>query len=131
MVIDPIADMLIRIKNAQSVKHKTVVIPFSKIKLSLAEVLNKNGWLGDIKTGGKKIDKYIELELKYDIDGQPLIKELKRVSKCGCRIYIKKDEIRSLHQGYGLSVISTSKGLMSDMEAKKIGLGGEVICQVW
>lgn len=130
MVIDPIADMLTRIRNAQIVGHETVSVSFSKIKLSLAELLKREGWLADVETKGKKINKYIEISLRYEA-GQPVIGNLKRVSKCGCRIYIKKGNIKPLRQGYGMTVISTSQGLMTDMEAKNKGLGGEVVCEVW
>lgn len=130
MVTDPIADMLTRIRNAQIVGHETVNVPFSKIKLSLAELLKREGWITDAETKGKKINKYIEIVLKYE-NSQPTIGSLKRISKCGCRIYIKKDDIKPLRQGYGVTIISTSKGLMTDMEAKNKGLGGEIICEIW
>jgi small subunit ribosomal protein S8 len=129
-MVDPIADMLTRIRNAQAVEHQTVDIPFSKIKMALAELLEKNNWIAKAEAKGKKINKYIEMTLKYE-DGQPAISNLKRISKCGCRIYIKKDEIKPIRQGYGMTILSTSKGLMTGMEARKKGLGGEVICQIY
>lgn len=129
-MVDPIADMLTRIRNAQAVNHKTVDIPFSGVKLALAELLEKKEWIGKVETKGKKVSKSIEIVLKYE-DKEPVISNIKRVSKCGCRIYIKKDKIRPLRQGYGMIILSTSQGLMTGMEAKKKGLGGEVICQIY
>lgn len=127
---DPISDMLTRIRNAQAVAHQTVSIPFSKLKFSLAEVLEKAGVVGTVSVQGKKIKKVIKIELKYK-DGKPLVSNLKRISKQGQRIYIKKNNLRPIRQGYGLSIISTSHGLMTNVEAKRKGLGGEVICEVW
>jgi len=129
-MVDSISDMLTRIKNAQAVSHQTVNIPFSKVKFNLAKVLEKEGLIESITTYGRKIKKIIEIKLKYE-KGQPAIKELKRISKPGQRIYLKKSQIRSVRQGFGLAIISTSAGLMTNKEAKKKGLGGEVICEVW
>jgi len=127
---DPISDMLTRIRNAQAVSHQTVSIPFSKLKLSLAEILEKAGVIGGVSVLGKKIDKIIKIKLKYE-NGKPLMSNLKRISKQGQRIYIKKNDLRSVRQGYGLAIISTSKGLMTNTEAKRKGLGGEVFCEIW
>ena len=129
-MVDPISDMLIRIKNAQAVSRQTVNIPFSKIKFSLAKVLEKEGLIEAITTRGRKIKKIIEIKLKYE-KGQPVIEEIKRVSKPGQRIYLKKSQVKPIRQGYGLSIISTSQGLMTNKEAKKKGLGGEVLCEIW
>ena len=130
MVIDPIADMLTRIRNAQAVNHQTVVIPFSKLKLKLANILAKEELIGKVTSQGRKTHKVIEIELKYQ-KGQSVIETIKRISKPGRRIYIKKDQIRLIRQGFGLSIISTSQGLMTNREAKKKGLGGEVLCHIW
>jgi len=127
---DPISDMLIRIKNAQAVFHKTVNIPFSKIKFTLAKILEKENFLDKVEKKGKGIKKYIKINLKYQ-NKQPVIKGLKRISKPGQRVYISKDKIRPVKQGYGISILSTSSGLMTDKEARKKGVGGEVICEVW
>lgn len=129
-MVDPIADMLTRIRNAQAVGHKTVAVPFSKIKLALAELLNREGWLGEVAVKGKKVNKLIEIGLKYE-DKKPAIGSLKRISKCGCRLYIKKKDIKPIRQGYGLAVISTSRGLMTGKEARSKGLGGEIICEIY
>jgi len=129
-MVDPISDMLTRIRNAQAVSHETVVIPFSKLKLNLAKILEKEGLVDKVSIQGRKVKKVIEIKLKYK-NGQSVIDNLKRVSKPGRRIYIRKDKLRPIRQGYGLAVISTSKGLMTNEEAKKKGLGGEVLCEIW
>jgi small subunit ribosomal protein S8 len=129
-MVDPIADMLTRIRNAQAGSHQTVTIPFSKLKLNLAKVLEKEGLIEAITTQGRKVKKVIEIRLKYE-EGLPVIKELKRISKLGQRIYLKKSQLRSVKQGYGLAIISTSQGLMTNKEAKKKGLGGEILCEIW
>ena len=127
---DPISDMLTRIRNAQAVSHKTVSIPFSKLKLNLAEILEKTGVIGEVLVQGKKIDKIIKIKLRYE-NGKSVISNLKRISKQGQRIYIKKSDLRPIRQGYGLAIISTSQGLMTNTEARKKGLGGEVLCEIW
>ena len=129
-MVDPISDMLTRIRNAQAVSHKTVVIPFSKLKFNLAKVLEKEKLVGKVVTQGRKTRKTIEIELKYE-KGEPIASNLKRISKPGQRIYIRKDRLRPIRQGYGLTIISTPSGLMTNKEAKKKGLGGEVICEIW
>jgi small subunit ribosomal protein S8 len=128
--MDPIADMFTRIRNAQAVSHQTVSIPFSKIKYKLAQILEKEGLVKKVTAQGRKTRKMIEIELKYE-KGEPAINSLKRISKPGQRIYIKKDELKPIRQDYGLSIISTSQGLMTNKEAKKKGLGGEVLCEIW
>jgi len=127
---DPIADMLTRIRNAQAVLHKTVIIPFSKFKFNLAEILEKEGLIGKISIQGRKTRKTIKIELKYN-NNKPIISSIKRISKQGQRIYIKRDKLRPIRQGYGFVIISTSQGLMTNKEANKKGLGGELICEVY
>ncbi|MBU1136876.1 30S ribosomal protein S8 [Patescibacteria group bacterium] len=127
---DPISDMLTRIRNSQAVCHETVTIPFSKIKFEIAKVLEKEGFIDSVETKGKKVKKTIEVGLKYK-DGAPAIAAIKRVSKPGQRIYVKKNEVKSVREGYGISIISTSRGVMTNKEARENNLGGEVICQVY
>ena len=127
---DPISDMLVRIKNAQAVGHKTVVVPFSKIKLEIAKVLEKENFIGKVETKGRKINKLIEIELKYD-KKEPAIASIKRISKPGQRIYIKAENLKPVRQGYGISVISTSSGLMTNEQAKKKKLGGEILFEIY
>ena len=129
-MVDPISDMLTRIRNAQAISNETVLVPFSNLKLNLAKILEKEGLIGKVNVQGRKINKIIEIKLSYK-DGEPAINSIKRISKQGQRIYIKKDEIKPIRQGYGLSIISTSKGLMTNIEAKKKRLGGEVICEIY
>ncbi len=128
--MDTISDMLIRIKNAQAVGHQTVNVPYSKIKYNLAKILEKEKMIQKSELWGKKIRKAIKIELKYN-QGKPAISGLKRMSKLGQRIYLKKNQIKPVKQGYGFLIVSTPQGLMTGEEAQKKGIGGEVICQVW
>lgn len=127
---DPITDMLNRIGNAQAVFHPTVDIPFSKLKYEIAKILERNGFIERAEKRGKKTKKVIRITLKYQ-NKIPAISDLKRISKPGQRIYIPAKKIKPVKGGYGLAIISTPKGLMTDKEAKKQNLGGEVICEVW
>lgn len=127
---DPITDMLNRIRNAQAVLKETVALPFSKLKYELAKILKKHGLIEKVETRRRKLNRIILLTLNYE-NKQPVIKGLKRVSKPGQRIYKGVHEIKPVRGGYGLSIISTSKGLLTDREARKKKLGGEVVCEVW
>ena len=128
---DPIGDMLTRIRNGQMRSLNKIEIPFSNFRSKILEVLKKEGYIinYEITTNEKKI-KNIFVKLKY-YDGQPVIKEIKRVSKPGRRVYSRADSIPRVHSGLGLAILSTSKGVMSDSEAIKNNLGGEVICRVF
>jgi small subunit ribosomal protein S8 len=126
---DPIADMLTRIRNAQMAKKSQVVLPWSKIKQAISEILVKEGFL----TSTEKIsDKFPELKLtlKYD-NGKPFVRSLQRISKPGCRVYVRKDELPNVLGGQGIAIISTSRGLFTNKEAKTSGLGGEVVCEIY
>ncbi len=127
---DPITDALNQIRNAQAVKKTEVLIPFSKLKYEIVTILSKEGFLGDIKKAVKDKAKAIKITLKYD-NGDSVISGVRRVSKPGQRIYAKVSEIKRVHGGYGISIISTSKGLMTNKEARRLKLGGEVICEIW
>ncbi len=127
--MDTIADMLIRIKNAQAVGHEAAVVPYSKLKYNLAKILKEKQVIEEVAVEGKKVNKKIKLGLKYK-QGKPAIKELKRVSKLGQRIYLKSGQIKPVKQGYGFLIVSTPQGLMTGEEAKKKRIGGEVICEV-
>ncbi len=127
---DPITDMLNQIRNAKAVAKQEVSIPFSKAKYEIAKILMQEGFMGEVKKIVKGKTKTMKIILKYD-DGVSKISNLKRVSKPGQRIYAKVSEIKRVKGGYGISVISTSKGLMTNKEAHKLKLGGEVICEVW
>ena len=126
-MVDPISDMLTRIRNAQKAEHKSVIMPLSKIKLEIAKILKKEGYIEELKKSDKKEKKLLEIDLKYPV----AINEIKRISKPGQRVYIKADKIKPVKNGYGISIISTPKGLMTGKEAKKAGLGGEVLLEVW
>ncbi|MBZ1348258.1 MAG: 30S ribosomal protein S8 [Candidatus Nealsonbacteria bacterium] len=127
---DPISNMLTSIRNAQAVLHQTVDIPFSNLKYKIAKILAKQGFIEQIEKKGKKTKRFIEITLKYD-NKTPVISGIKRISKPGQRIYLSAQKIKKIKGGYGMSIISTSKGLMADKEARKNKLGGEVICEIW
>ncbi|MBI5221511.1 MAG: 30S ribosomal protein S8 [Candidatus Magasanikbacteria bacterium] len=137
-MIDPITDMLNRIRNAQAVFHQTVEIPFSEQKYEIAKILEKEGFIEKAEKKGKTTQKILKIDLKYQKDSltgsrqlRPVISGLKRISKSGQRIYIRSRDIRPVHGGYGIAIISTSKGLMTNKEARKKKLGGEILCEVW
>jgi len=127
---DPVADMLNRIRNAQAVLKETVDIPISNLRYEIAKILEKGGFVAEVEKKGKKTKKVIEITLKYN-EKVPVISGLKRVSKPGQRIYKRAKELKPVKGGYGIAIISTSKGLMTDKEARKQKLGGEVICEIW
>ena len=129
--MDPVADMLTQIMNALAVKKTSLSLPYSKMKFGIAKILVENGYLENLKVFNKGAKKFLRIELKYDQKGEPLIQELRRISKPGRRIYVKKKEIKSVKSGLGFWIISTPQGLMTSIEAKKKGLGGEVICEVF
>lgn len=128
---DPIADMLTRIRNANSSKHKTVDIPASKMKLSIADILFKEGYIKSFEEISNDVQGTIRVTLKYDEKGNRVIAGIKRISKPGLRIYASKEELPQVLNGLGIAIVSTSKGIMTDKEARKIGLGGEVLAYVW
>ena len=128
---DPIADMLTRIRNANSAKHKTVDVPESKMKLGIAEILFREGYIKafeEIKDDNQGI---IRITLKYDEKGNRVIDGLKRISKPGLRVYAGKEELPRVLNGLGIAIISTSKGLKTDKEAREAGMGGEVLAYIW
>ncbi|MFH1582584.1 MAG: 30S ribosomal protein S8 [bacterium] len=127
---DPITDMLNRIRNAQAVEHPTVDVPFSKFKYGLAKILEKNGFISKVEKKNKKSKDSMEITLKYN-DKIGAISGLRKVSKPGQKIYSDYLKLKRIKSGYGISVISTSKGLMTDREAKKSKIGGEVIFEIW
>lgn len=127
---DPIADMLARIKNALKVKKSKVEIPYSKMKIAILKILRDHGLIGEIKLSGDNLKKKIIVYLKYDENGEPLIEDLIRVSKPGRRVYMGYREFKKVREGFGFRIVSTSRGIMTDLEAKRRKLGGEVICEV-
>lgn len=128
---DPIADMLTRIRNANSQKHKTVDIPASNMKKSIANILFQEGYIAAYEEINENSQGVIRITLKYDEKGNRVIDGLKRISKPGLRVYAQKDELPQVLNGLGIALISTSKGIKTDREARKEGLGGEVLAYVW
>ena len=126
---DPIADMLIRIRNAQMVGHAEVVMPASKLKASIAEVLKQEGYIEDFATRENGSKKELAIALKY-YAGRPVIERLERVSKPGLRVYKGRNDIPRVMNGLGVAILSTSRGVMTDRKARADGLGGEVLCIV-
>ena len=130
-LMDPISDMLTRIRNAKAVGHATVSVPHSQMKLAILKILKRDGLIEEYEKKGKKVRKSILVTLRYHKDGSPYINDLKKVSKPGQRIYKKSSEIFPVKQGYGLAIVSTTSGLLTDKEARHKKLGGEVICEIW
>ena len=130
---DPIADMLTRIRNAVRVERQFVDIPVSKVKRGLAEVLKREGYIWDWSEVKEEEDPFssLRIELKYGPNGERVIQTVKRVSKPGRRIYRSARDLKPVLNGLGISVISTSRGVVSDREARQRNLGGEVLCQIW
>ena len=130
-ITDPIADMLTRIRNANSAKHKTVDIPASKMKTSIAEILFKEGYIKSFELISNENQGIIRITLKYDEKGTRVIDGIKRISKPGLRVYAGKEELPKVLNGLGIAIISTSKGLKTDKEAREAGIGGEVLAYIW
>ena len=131
VMTDPIADFLTRIRNANMIKHDTVEVPASKVKINLAEILKAEGFIRDYEVIEDSKQGIIRIFLKYSDSNQKVISGLKRISKPSLRVYCKKDEVPRVLGGLGIAVISTSQGIVTDKVARKNGLGGEVICYVW
>ena len=128
---DPIADMLTRIRNANSAKHKTVDVPNSKMKTAIAEILFKEGYIKSFELINNENQGIIRITLKYDEKGTRVIDGIKRISKPGLRVYAGKEELPKVLNGLGIAIISTSKGLKTDKEAREAGMGGEVLAYIW
>ena len=128
---DPIADMLTRIRNANTVGHKTVEIPASKIKKSIAEILLEEGYINGFEMIEDDKQGVIKVEMKYGPAGEKVINGIKKISKPGLKVYAKACDVPKVLGGLGIAVVSTSKGVVSDKEARKLGVGGEIICYVW
>ncbi|MFC1939388.1 30S ribosomal protein S8 [Chloroflexota bacterium] len=129
-VSDPIADMLTRIRNAVMVRHDTVLIPVSRMKLSIARVLKEEGFISDYEVAKGKPHRVIKVQLKYDDKNEPILSGLERVSKPGLRVYIGRKEIPRVCGGLGIAIVSTSKGVMTGQQAWRSGIGGELLCYV-
>ncbi len=128
---DPIADMLTRIRNANTVGHDTVDVPASKMKKSIAEILVEEGYIKGFDVIEDTKQGTIRIYLKYGAHKERVISGIKKISKPGLKVYAKADEVPKVLGGLGIAIVSTSKGVISDKEARKLGIGGEVICYVW
>ena len=128
---DPIADMLTRIRNANTMKHEVVEIPSSKIKLAIADILKKEGFIKDYELKKDNKQGIIRIFLKYGPNRENVLTGLKRISKPGLRVYAGKDELPKVLGGLGVAIISTSQGIMTDKAARKAGIGGGVLCYIW
>ena len=131
LVTDPIADMLTRIRNAIMVKHEQVSIPASNEKRAIAKILLDEGYIVEYNEVEENSHKNITITLKYDESGDSVIQGLKRISKPGLRIYAQKDKLPKVISGLGIAIISTNKGIVTDKQARKLGVGGEVLAYVW
>jgi small subunit ribosomal protein S8 len=131
MMTDPIADMLTRIRNATSVERAHVDIPISNVKRGVADVLKREGFIWDWSVVTAEPHSQLRIELKYGPSGERLIRHVKRISKPGCRVYSRAKDLRPVLNGLGISIVSTSRGVMSDREARQQKIGGEVLCEIW
>ena len=130
-VSDPIADMLTRIRNAIMVRHDSVLIPTSRMKLSITRILKAEGFINDYEVLRGKSHRVIKIHLKYDDKNQPVLSGLERVSKPGLRVYAGRKEIPRIHGGLGIAIVSTPEGVMTGHQAWRQGIGGELLCYVW
>ncbi|WP_278907908.1 30S ribosomal protein S8 [Faecalicoccus pleomorphus] len=131
IMTDPIADMLTRIRNALQQKHETVSMPVSKEKKAIAEILKEEGYITDYKVEGEGVHKNLTITLKYTEDNKKIISGLRRISKPGLRVYAQVENLPRVLNGLGIAIISTSNGMMTDKNARKNHLGGEVIAYIW
>ena len=129
---DTISDMLTRIRNACMVQHENTIVPMTRMTRSIAEVLKDEGFIENYTEAGEGIEKHLVISLKYKgRDRQPIIQKLQRVSKPGLRVYSNHKDLPRVLGGIGIAIISTSKGVMTDRQARKEGIGGEILCYVW
>jgi small subunit ribosomal protein S8 len=131
MMTDPIADLLTRIRNGVQVERPFVDIPSSRLKVSIVEALQREGFVWDYELIEGGPCQTLRVNLKYGPNGEHVIQHIERISKPGCRVYCAVDDMKEVRQGTGISVLSTSKGVLSNREARKQGVGGELVCQVW
>lgn len=131
MTLDPIADMLTRIRNALGARHPKVDVPASRLKMDIARILKEEGYIINYKLAEEGAKKTIKIYLKYTPDNQPVISRLERVSRPGCRVYVGRREIPRVLGGMGVNILTTPRGVMTGRNAHKEGVGGEILCQVW
>lgn len=130
-VNDPIADMLTRVRNAILAHHKTVVIPHSRVKAEIARILKEEGYIKDFEIVNQKPAPVLRVHLKYTQDRQPVLTGMKRVSRPGRRVYTSRADIPWVLSGIGIAILSTPKGIMTGQKARRLGVGGEILCYVW
>lgn len=128
---DPVADFLTRIRNAHRARHQKLDVPVSKLKSEVARILKEEGYIVNYKPVDENGQALLRVYLKYGTDNTPAIRDLQRVSKPGCRVYVGKDEIRRVQGGLGISIMTTPKGVMTGRQARREGVGGEILCEVW
>ncbi len=131
MMTDPIADLLTRIRNALVAGHESVQVPASKMKVAIAKVLKEEGFIKDFEVVPEGVKRTVRIDLAYGGRKEPNISGLRRVSKPGRRVYIGREQIPDVLGGMGITILSTSKGILTDRQARQAGVGGEVLCQVW
>ena len=128
---DPIADMLTRIRNGIAARHPKVDVPASRLKGDIAKILKDEGYIANYKATEENGQKIIRVYLKYGTNNEAAIRDLQRVSRPGCRVYVGRDEIRRVQGGLGISIMTTPKGVMTGRQARREGVGGEILCEVW
>lgn len=131
MVTDPISDLLIRLKNGSQRRHEAVTVPASKLKRAILEILKKEGYIEGVEDATVEGHPALKVQLRYVGENQPMITGLQRISKPGRRVYVGSKDIAKVRNGIGLSILSTSKGIMTDQDSRRNKLGGEVLCAVW
>jgi len=128
---DPVADFLARIRNAIRARHQKLDVPASKLKTEIARILKEEGYISNYKTQEEEGKLVLRVYLKYGPNNEAVIRDLKRISRPGCRVYIGKDEIKRVQGGLGISIMTTPKGVMTGRQARREGVGGELLCEVW
>jgi small subunit ribosomal protein S8 len=128
---DPVADFLTRIRNAHGARHQKLDVPASKLKAEVARILKEEGYIANAKPVEEEGQRLLRVYLKYGANNEPAIRDLKRISKPGCRVYVGKDEIRRVQGGLGICILTTPRGVMTGRQARREGVGGEILCEVW
>lgn len=131
VISDPISDLLTRIRNGLQARHEQVTLPHSRIKAAIAQILLEEGYVDGVEIHPDPVQSKMTVQLKYGSDRKPVLQGLKRVSRPGLRVYSAKDKIRKVQAGLGVAILSTSRGLVTDRAARRSGIGGEVLCEVW
>ena len=128
---DPVADFLTRIRNAHNARHQKLDVPASRLKAEIARILKEEGYIANVKPVDEEGRQFLRVYLKYGANNEAAIRDVKRISKPGCRVYVGKDEIRRVQGGLGISIMTTPRGVMTGRQARREGVGGEILCEVW